>query len=201
MGKLSMALIVYIHGFNSGRQSRSAQELEKVFKLSIFKPEYDCAKSFEENIQDLEQQICKAVTAGPMILLGSSLGGFYALSIRLANIERIVTWNPVIYPALQLKQFLGYNVRFTDNKPWIFAEEALLSYAKAPDPRQWQNFRNKSLYECPPRVVILGDADEILDSNLAAAYWGKHAQICNIKSGHSVENYDHVLNFLDPEKS
>lgn len=50
--------------------------------------------------------------------MGSSLGGFYALELRHSFIIHAVSWNPVVFPAMQLEQFLGHNVRFSDGQAW-----------------------------------------------------------------------------------
>ena len=71
--------------------------------------------------------------------MGSSLGGFYALQLRLPSIMHVVAWNPVVFPALQLAQFLGRNTRFSDGQEWEFTRNIMLSYAQSPDPRPWRN--------------------------------------------------------------
>lgn len=190
---------VYIHGFNSGRQSRSARELGEILKKEIFRPECDYSLPFADCLASLVEQI-KASGEPPYTIMGSSLGGFFALQLRFAGIARIVAWNPVIFPAIQLQRFVGRNVRFTDNVEWQFSRETALSYAIAPDPRMWRNFYWQELDMggdgIPPRDIVLGDRDEILDSELAACYWRGHACLHGIGSGHRVEDYRHVLDIL-----
>lgn len=206
-----MAWHVYIHGFNSGKGSRSARKLEEVIGAPVFCPVNDYSKPFTEVMAALAGQISKnrPGKAGERIcVLGTSLGGFYALQLRLPALERVIAWNPVIFPALQLASFVGKNIRFTDNREWNFPHEALISYAAAADPRQWDNFylqrqiREGVLAESdippvPPRCVVLGTNDELLDAPLAHAYWKGHARLLEIDSGHHVENFEHVLTLLE----
>ena len=136
-----MDRFVYIHGFNSGRNSHSGRALAEVLGQPVICPEYDYSKSFSECLASLRQQISEAIDEknDRVTLMGSSLGGFFALQLRHPAIMHICVWNPVIYPAMQLGQFLGKNTRFSDGVDWDFTREALLSYAQAPDPRPWRN--------------------------------------------------------------
>lgn len=202
---------VYIHGFNSGKGSRSAQALEKVIGAPIFCPVNDYSRPFSECMAALVEQIKAKGPSGQeeqVCVMGTSLGGFYALQLRMPTIGRVIAWNPVIYPALQLASFVGKNTRFTDNQDWNFPEASLLSYAAAADPRQWDNFyrqeqirANKDAWinvlPIPPRFVVLGAHDELLNTPLAHAYWQDHVRLLEIDSGHHVQNFDHVLTLLE----
>lgn len=206
-----MAYYVYIHGFNSGKGSRSARILEEVIGAPIFCPVNDYSQPFAKVMDSLAERILKnspPEEQEQVCVMGTSLGGFYALQLRLPVIGRVIAWNPVIFPALQLARFVGKNTRFTDNKDWNFPEDALLSYAEAADPRQWDNFyrqrqieKNKDAWinvlPVPPRFVVLGIHDELLNAPLAKAYWQDHARLLEIDSGHHVENFDHVLTLLE----
>lgn len=195
---------IYIHGFNSGPQSRSGRELAKILDVPIFCPQNDYSLTFEECMDKLESQIRQECGSEELCLMGTSLGGFYALQLRLARTVRVMAWNPVVFPSLQLAQFMGKNVRFTDNVEWHFSRHALLSYAHAADSRQWTNFFwRKMCYkyghdiEKPAnRDVIIGLHDEILDSRLGETYWQRHAQIHEIDSGHHIEDFSHAARII-----
>ena len=136
-----MDRFVYIHGFNSGRNSHSGRALAEVLGQPVICPEYDYSKSFSESLASIRRQICEAINEqnDRLTVMGSSLGGFYALQLRHPAIMHVCAWNPVIYPAMLLGQFLGTNTRFSDGADWEFTREALLSSAQAPDPRPWRN--------------------------------------------------------------
>lgn len=195
-----MTYYVYIHGFNSGAASRSGARLANMLKESVFCPEYDASLPWENCMLDLERQIKAACGSGQLIMMGSSLGGFYASQMRLDGIAKVIMWNPVIYPAIQLERFLGHNVRFTDGLEWDFGRHALLSYAQSPDPRQWHNFYWERLEERqedePARVVFLGIHDELLDSSLAMSFWSGHSDTRIISAGHSIEDFSHALEII-----
>lgn len=196
-----MDRFAYIHGFNSGRNSRSPRLLEKIVGSPIICPEYDYSAPYSECIKSLEHQIFDTLEPRDrLVLMGCSLGGFYALQLRHPSVMHVLAWNPAVYPAVQLRQFLGKNTRFSDGTDWIFTEEACRSYAKAPDPRRWDLRMHghgpsadaggmASASTVPPRNIFLGDSDEVLDSALAKAFWEGHAEVRDIHSGHSIEDY------------
>lgn len=136
-----MDKFVYIHGFNSGGNSRSGQELSQLLGVPVCCPEYDYARPFTECLASLRRQIAAFVDTqhDHLTVMGSSLGGFFALQLRHPATVHAVAWNPVVFPAIQLEQFLGLNTRFSDGTDWEFTREILLSYAQAPDPRPWWN--------------------------------------------------------------
>lgn len=191
---------VYIHGFNSGVPSRSGKALSALVGSEVFCPQCDYSLEYASCLDGIVEQI-KAAAEGPYCIMGTSLGGFYALQLRFTGILNVIAWNPVIFPALQLARLTGRNKRFTDGKDWDFPENSLLSYAQAPDPRMWKNFYWKSLEkpenQTPFRTVVLGDADEVLDSRLANAFWTGHAELMSVHAGHRIENYGHILKILN----
>ena len=130
-----MDRFVYIHGLGSGASSRSGRELAGLLGTDVICPEYDYARPFSECLSSLRRQIIESVDErnDRLCVMGSSLGGFYALQLRHPAIVHVVAWNPVIFPAMQLEQFLGMNTRFFDGTPWEFTRETLLSYAQAPE--------------------------------------------------------------------
>lgn len=136
-----MDRFVYIHGFNSSARSLSGQKLSDLLNAKVICPEYDYARPFSECMASIRRQIVEAVDENNdrICVMGSSLGGFYALQLRLPSIMHVVAWNPVVFPALQLAQFLGRNTRFSDGQEWEFTRSIMLSYAQSPDPRPWRN--------------------------------------------------------------
>lgn len=196
---------VYIHGFNSGVTSRSGAALEKLLQQPVYRVYNDYSKSFADCLANIKKQLLEKFSHQDLCLMGTSLGGFYALQLRLANISRVVAWNPVTFPAIQLGRFVGENTRFTDGKKWEFSRAAQLSYAHAPDPRQWRNFiweEKTCKAACPERHIFTGNHDELLDHELSFAYWQNHANLSVIDSGHSIENFDHAYDILtQPAKS
>lgn len=180
-----MDKFVYIHGFNSGRNSHSGRGLAEVLGQPVICPEYDYARPFSECLASIRRQVAEAIDEANdrITVMGSSLGGFYALQLRHPAIVHTVAWNPVVFPALQLEQFLGKNTRFSDGAEWEFTREALLSYAQAPDPRPWRNEmwareQRRSTQEAasPPQFELGGRGFTLLAGDKGASPAGSPAE-------------------------
>ena len=199
-----MDRFAYIHGFNSGAESRSGKLLQELLRRPVIRPQCDYSLPYAQCLADIRRQIAEQLGSGDRVcLMGSSLGGFYALNLRHPAICHVVAWNPVIYPAVQLGPLAGRNTRFTDGAEWEFTRDALLSYAAAPDPRPWRNsvWQEERRLAAggaapPPRDIFLGTHDELLSSPLARAYWQGAAVLHDIDSGHSIADYGHAAAVL-----
>lgn len=193
---------IYIHGFNSGPESRSGNALEELLGKPVLRVKNDYSEPYSICMEKLARQItAEDCGCEPICLMGTSLGGFYALQARIANVAKVCAWNPVIFPALQLAEFVGENVRFTDNQKWTFSREAQLSYAAAADPRWWDNWTwggkfHLSEQSAPVRQLYFGNHDEVLDHSVGVVYWQDHAPVEIIDSGHSIMDFSAAKAFL-----
>ena len=204
-----MDRFVYIHGFNSGAESRSGRLLEQLHQQPVIRPQCNYSLPFAQCLDDMRRQISRQVSPSDRVcLMGSSLGGFYALNLRGPAICHVVAWNPVIYPAVQLEPFTGRNTypMPAGRSPKI-TRRTLLSYAGAPDPRPWHNrvWREEQARDGgsggrtaapPPRDIYLGTHDELLNSPLARAYWQGAATLHDIDAGHSIADYSPAADVL-----
>lgn len=197
-----MGKSIYIHGFNGHCEGKTGQLLAAATGQPITCLGCDYSRPFAECLAELEKG-ARALAEGQAInVFALSLGAFYALQLRQVAISRIIVWNPVILPTIQLAQFLGRNIRFFDGKEWEFTREALYSYATAPDPRHWNNFYCERLEKADragapaSRHIVLGDHDELLDVELAKRYWQDHATLAMIHAGHDVEDFSHLRNMF-----
>lgn len=186
---------VYIHGFNSGPESRSGASIEALIEKPVFRVRNDYSKGFWQVVASIETQIDEAYPNGQLCLFGTSLGGFYALQLRNSRIKHVIAWNPVVSPVFQLARFVGENTRFTDGQKWQFSRAAQLSYAAAPDPKLWDNEMWDAMTSAyggatPARQIFLGKQDDLLDPEITEAYWNGHANITWIDSGHRIDSFE-----------
>lgn len=172
---------MYIHGFNSGENSRSAHLLSAMLGREVVRLVYDSAASFPDILSSLHQQIEQHTHSerDGVCLLGTSLGGFFALQLAHPAIAHVVAFNPVVHPVIQLQPLLGENTNFSSGMHWTFSKETLLSYAAAGDPRP----------HAQPRDVVLGTRDELLDYALAEAYWRDAACITLADEAHQIADF------------
>lgn len=95
-------VIIYVHGFMSGGESLTAKRLRELYgdKYQIIAPEFTADPV--ESILKLDSVIRHY---SPVAIVGTSLGGFYALMCESGNIPVFVV-NPVVSPVEQMGHWL-----------------------------------------------------------------------------------------------
>jgi len=149
-------MIYMIHGFASGPKhpNEKADIFEKVFGLPVTQIAYDSAATFAENMIVLRKQI----TTKPVIIIGTSLGAFYAsklAEVYAEQVELLLMLNPCHTPSEILKHAVGEHENFATGESFVFTEDVLQSYAS-------EAFVNPRL--SLNRQVILNMDDDLIDS-------------------------------------
>ncbi|MFN4324578.1 MAG: YqiA/YcfP family alpha/beta fold hydrolase [Azonexus sp.] len=154
-------LIVYLHGFCSSPASwksrllageMARRGLKAYFACPSLPPVPDAAVAC---VEDLIGQ-----ARGPVVLIGSSLGGHYANHLAEKHDLRAVLINPAIVAALDLGLFVGEHVNFHTGEPFTFtaAHAAQL--------------RTQVCRPTPDRYWLLLEAgDEVLDYRQALDFY------------------------------
>ncbi len=111
----SKSTLIYLHGFNSTPESKKAQQLKGFLEES----EHNCiylipSLSFSPCQVDIHVSaiIEKQLKLGSVSLLGSSLGGYYAIHFAEKYGLYAALINPAVKPYVLLDDFLGENVNF-----------------------------------------------------------------------------------------
>ena len=100
-----MKTVLYIHGFMSGSNSETAKILSDLY-MRVITPEVD------GNVQSSLEKINKAIKeTKPNIIIGSSLGGYYALLCDSDDIPVLVV-NPSLFPKETLKKYVGKELTY-----------------------------------------------------------------------------------------
>ena len=106
-----MTRIVYLHGFASTPLSTKAQFFKRHFAAADFEiPQLDKGNFETLTVTSQLQVVDQAVHSDPVILMGSSLGGYLAAlyASRHANVERLVLLAPAFeFPARWRQRFSG----------------------------------------------------------------------------------------------
>lgn len=149
-------MIIYIHGFGGSGLGNKATILRSLFYDETF-----VAPSLSI-VPDLAvSTLCDLIEAfqsyDEVILMGSSLGGYYALYLSSKYNIPAVLINPAIYPYNTLEKSIGHVPNYYDLSSFEWREthlNRLKSYEVAnPDPK---NF-----------LLLLQKGDEVLDYNEA----------------------------------
>jgi predicted esterase YcpF (UPF0227 family) len=176
-------MIFYVHGFNSGKESTTGKLLQAQIGRPVCRVGYDCAKPFKDNLAKLEDQVWDG-SDGFDVIVGTSLGGFYAVELVKSLQTCAVVFNPAMRPKSQLRMFLGLNVNFATGERWVFEPSILDTYPeelKAP----------KGL----PCMAFASKADELLPGNALLAEKEFEA-FKFIEGGHRIVDFSKYLDTI-----
>ena len=171
--------LLYIHGFNSSPESHKAQVLVQYCqrhlpraRVSVPRLSFDPAVAIEQ----LEAVVGQDA-ALPQLVIGSSLGGFYATWLAEKYRMKAVLVNPAVSPQRYLGQaFLGRHRNLYTGQEYEITEQHVRALAQLDCEviQQPQNF-----------LLLLQTGDEVLDYRLAVSKYAGCRQV--VQSGGSHE--------------
>ncbi len=154
--------ILYIHGFNSSPQSQKARQLASFMqRLGLADRLRVPALSScpREAMAQLEAAI---VELGQPLLLGSSLGGFFATALAERHRLKALLVNPAVLPCRRFQDYLGPQTNYYTGETWELTPghvEALAAL-EVPAPEDAERY-----------WVWLQTGDQTLDYREAVAYY------------------------------
>ena len=157
-------MIIYLHGFNSGGQSQKAAWLrEHLAPVPVFAPDYPAHRA-SEALRVLRKFIRRLRRENPhtrkLMLIGSSLGGFWAQRLAPEFGACIVLINPSMRPDETLARHTGrYRNEATGGETVLTAQDVLALQAHRVEPCNPQ----------VPTLLLLDADDEVLDYRIAEA--------------------------------
>ena len=176
-----MSKILYLHGFASCGEGNKSLALKMHFgKDSIVSP--DLPPSPIDSIYTAEE-ILKSSEFD--LIIGSSLGGFYATYLAEKYSMKVVLLNPSTQPWATLAPYVGWQKRFCDEEVFEFKSiylEQLKTLQTAPE---------KGTY-----LLLLQSGDEVLDYTKAQSLYNKHRVIVEYGGNHRFENIDDYLSMI-----
>jgi predicted esterase YcpF (UPF0227 family) len=181
--------VIYIHGFNSSEKSFKAQQFGQWISIHYPDIEYVSPRlHFDPRVAII--QLAQLIDQHT-VLLGSSLGGFYATYLsQLHNIKAVVI-NPAVKPFELLADYLGPQYNPYQDMHY----ELTLEHVAA-----LKSFYVETLSQ-PSNVLLLQQmGDEVLPFQQAVDYFKQSAQHVEFAGDHSFvgfERYfDTVAKFL-----
>jgi uncharacterized protein len=182
--------VLYLHGFRSSPKSFKAQRLQAWLATQRPAVHWWCPQlppSPREAIAMLEAGIA-GWPAASSVVLGSSLGGFYATVISERTGWPALVMNPAVDPARDLAQYIGEQALFHSPAERFFFRAEFVDELRALAPGP---LRDPARYGA---VIALGD--ELLDwREMTARYAGANVRLLP-GSDHALSDFDEHLPFI-----
>ncbi|WGL94967.1 esterase YqiA [Arsenophonus nasoniae] len=188
-----MSILIYIHGFNSSPLSEKANSLKTWLQrqhpeVNMLIPQLPCYPA--EAIEFLNNLVT-AHAGEPIGLLGSSLGGYFAIWLsQKFNLPAVIV-NPAVRPFDLFQQYLGEQVNPYTKERYILQPHHL---------NELQKIQIKAL-AAPDLIWLLQQTgDEILDYRQAVTYLMECKQTIESGGNHAFVGFDYyfpqIMRFL-----
>lgn len=185
-------MMLYLHGFRSSPASFKARLLEEYFKAKGLlqhwrspqlpvspKAALDLAREQAHELMQTWQQPAKALT-----IVGSSLGGFYAVVLAQELGARAVLINPAVHAARDLATQVGQHTHYHSDEPMTFKPEYVdelrhMSVTKITMPERY--------------LLIAATGDELLDWQEMVAFMSQAHHIIVPGSDHGLSDFEKYM--------
>ncbi|NLJ61752.1 MAG: esterase [Alcaligenaceae bacterium] len=192
-------MILYLHGFRSSPQSYKAQVLAHVMQAKNQSHRWVCPQlpaSPAAAIALCNDLIQKAQLTNPsqeLVIIGSSLGGFYAHVLAEQWGCKAVLLNPAVHAPRDLATQVGTHTMYHSDEPFEFLPQ-YVDELSAMQPQQVSS---------PQRYYLLAaSGDEVLNhQEMLQTFHGSQGLLI-FGSDHGIADFDlylhPVLHFIDP---
>lgn len=173
-------MIIYLHGLNSSGKSQKAKALSKTFAdIGVLAPDipYDPVKAIP-----FLKAFIKARNDGELMLIGSSLGGYYARYLARTFLCNVVLINPALNPIPLLLDLVGEQTNYYTGEKYILKEEMVRSLAQ-------YDVAHLALHSIPT-LVLLDEGDELIDYHDAKQRYDNIGQVVVFPGGS--HRFDHL---------
>jgi len=170
-------MVLYIHGFKSCGAGNKSKALKTVFD-DLLAPNLPFSPLHA--IKELERLILEK---GVDLLIGSSLGGYYATYLAQKFGIKAVLINPSTRPYHTLKPYLGVQSRFCDGVKFEWKEQYLQELLKFDTTNLKRNLF----------LVLLQTQDEVLDYRIALKKYKNQRRVVEYGGNHRFENIQDYL--------
>ncbi|MDR8013034.1 YqiA/YcfP family alpha/beta fold hydrolase [Ectopseudomonas guguanensis] len=156
------ASILYIHGLNSSPASHKASQLSRAMPHLGLDKQLRVPALHHHPRQAIAQLQTLIAELGAPVLVGSSLGGYYATYLAEQHGLKALLINPAVQPHLRFEGYLGPQKNYYSDETWDLTEDhihalAALEVPPPSDPTRYQ--------------VWLQTRDETLDYRDAERYY------------------------------
>lgn len=183
-GWVNAPSLLYLHGFRSSPASWKAGLLRKYLAERGLADRLICPQlSHEPNRAIRQAETLLAQASRPVMLLGSSLGAYYATWLAEKHALRAVLINPAVLAPLALTDYLGVQTHLHDGTSFELTR-AHLEELQAMEVLQPTSSRY---------LLLLEEGDEVLDYRVAVRRYAGCRQIVLPGGDHSFTRFAEYL--------
>ena len=183
-----MSGILYLHGFRSSPASFKARAVGEAMAARGLQQRFFCPALSHQPQVAVAQAEAILAEQGPLTLVGSSLGGYYATWLAERHGLRAVLINPAVLAHLSLADYVGTQTNLYTGEEFQFTREhvAQLQAMEVADLR-------------PERYwLLVEEGDEVLDYRQAVARYRDARQTVLAGGDHSFTRFgDFVPQILE----
>ena len=184
-------MIVYAHGFRSSSQSRKATQLREYLRVHHPAIRFVAPNLSFQPSQAVAQLLsaCKGIAADQLTVVGSSLGGFYAVVLAERLGCRAVLLNPSIRPFETLAKHLGEQTNLYTGEKFTFDETHVA---------ELQAMFVRAISRPARHLLMVEMGDELLDHRQTIAYCEGARQIVIAGGDHELKSFpSHVSEVVE----
>lgn len=177
-------MIVYLHGFNSSGGSAKAAWLRRHLPdIEVLSPTYPAHVADEAPtvLRGYFAQLRREHPDEKLLLVGSSMGGFWARYLAPELHAGMVLINPAMHPETGLLKAIGVNRNLATGEEYVLTEVQVGALARY------------GVEKCNPEVptlVLLDEADEVIDYRVAEAFYRDCGRVIVYPGGS--HQFDHL---------
>lgn len=191
--------LLYLHGFRSSPRSAKASQVAERVRTRHPDVTWWCPQlpPSPAAAMTLVGEGVRTWPADRMVVMGSSLGGFYARWLSLQRGCAAVLLNPAVHPARDLARYIGEQTAWHDPAERFFFQPDFV------DELRLLEEDIQTLAQCvrPRQMAVIAQADEVLDWREMHAFCGSGDIRLLSGSDHAIsdfsEHIDAVFAFLD----
>lgn len=181
------ASILYIHGLNSSPASHKASQLSRAMARLDLADRLRVPALHHHPRQAMAQLETLIIELGAPLLVGSSLGGYYATCLAERHGLKALLINPAVRPHLRFDGYLGPQKNHYSDETWELTEDHIRALAEleVPPPSDAGRYQ-----------VWLQTGDETLDYRDAERYYRACALRLQAGGDHGFQGFAERLPML-----
>lgn len=178
--------IIYLHGFNSDGNGSTATSLKNNYKELIICPSYDYGNA-DKAYKQINSIVSESINHGDLVIIGTSLGGFWANYFSEKYNIKCILINPALTPDKSLIKFIGKNKNFSNGKIIDFTKDDAEKYKK------YELSESPNVY----KTIFLGAKDTVIDPINTKQYFKNRNVIIDKDEEHQIKDVTKIINLID----